>query len=406
MGYLKDTIKGLSWMTAFRVLYRVIGVIRIAIIAHLLSPYNIGLFGIVTIVLAFLEILTETGINIFLIQEKEDMEGYIDTAWVVSMVRGTLIALLIVATAGPISSFFNSPGSKILLYIVALVPFLRGFINPSVVKFQKDLLFHKEFAYRILVFTVESIVSVLGVIILRNPYGLVYGLVAGAVFELVYTFVVARPWPKLKFDKVKSGHVINQGKWVTLFGIFDYLYTQSDNIVVGRLLGVAPLGIYDNAYTISTSPLTEIGTVFYTVTFPVFSKISGDAARLKSAFIKNTLLNFVLMSAAGVFVFIFAAPIVHILFGNGWDAAIPVVKLLSILGVVRGVALSTGSLLIAKEKQKYSAVITFVSMLGLWVTIIPLVHLYGIIGAGISAIIGTLISLPFTIYFVNKTLKS
>lgn len=88
------------------------------------------------------------------------------------------------------------------------------------------------------------------------------------------------------------------------------------------------------------------------------------------------------------------------------DAAIPVVKLLSILGVVRGVALSTGSLLIAKEKQKYSAVITFVSMLGLWVTIIPLVHLYGIIGAGISAIIGTLISLPFTIYFVNKTLKS
>jgi len=172
-------------MTAFRVLYRVIGVIRIAIIAHLLSPYNIGLFGIVTIVLAFLEILTETGINIFLIQEKEDMEGYIDTAWVVSMVRGTLIALLIVATAGPISSFFNSPGSKILLYIVALVPFLRGFINPSVVKFQKDLLFHKEFAYRILVFTVESIVSVLGVIILRNPYGLVYGLVAGAVFELV-----------------------------------------------------------------------------------------------------------------------------------------------------------------------------------------------------------------------------
>jgi len=105
MGYLKDTLKGLSWMTAFRVLYRIIGIIRIAIIAHLLSPYGIGVFGVVTIVLAFLEILTETGINVFLIQQKEDLDGYFDTAWVVSIIRGILIAILIFVTAGPVSSF-------------------------------------------------------------------------------------------------------------------------------------------------------------------------------------------------------------------------------------------------------------------------------------------------------------
>lgn len=406
MGYLKDTIKGLSWMTAFRFLYRVIGIIRIAIIAHLLSPYNIGLFGVVTIVLAFLEILTETGINVFLIQEKEDLEGYFDTAWVVSIIRGALIAVLILATAGPVSTFFNSPGSKVLLYIVALVPLIRGLINPSVVKFQKDLLFHKEFAYRISVFAVESIVSVAGVIILRNPFGLVYGLIAGAIYEVIYTFIVARPWPKLKFDVIRSKRVINQGKWVTLFGIFDYFYTQSDNVAVGRLLGIAPLGIYDNAYTIATAPLTEVGNIFYTVTFPVFSKISGETSRLKSAFIKNTLANFILMSLGGVFIFVFAAPIVHILFGKGWEAAIPVVKLLSVLGVVRGVASSTGSLLMAKGKQKYTAIVTIVSTLGLWVTIIPLVHFYGIIGAGLAAIFGTLISLPLTVYYIFKTLKS
>ncbi|HUC94641.1 MAG TPA: oligosaccharide flippase family protein [Candidatus Saccharimonadales bacterium] len=406
MGYLKDTLKGLSWITALRVLYRVIGVIRIGIIAHLLTPYGIGIFGVVTIVLAFLEILTETGINVFLIQQKEDLDGYFDTAWVVSIIRGVLIAILIIATAGPVSSFFSSPESKLLLYLVALVPLIRGFINPSVVKFRKDLLFHKEFAYRILVFSVESVVSILGVIILRSTYGLVYGLIAGAIFELFYTFIVARPWPKFRFDAIKSKRVINMGKWVTIFGIFDYFYTQSDNIVVGRLLGVAPLGIYDNAYTISTAPLTEVGTIFYTVVFPVFSKISGEASRLKSAFIKNTLANVVLMTGAGIFIFIFAAPIVHILFGKGWEAAIPVVKLLSVLGVVRGVTGSTGSLLMAKEKQKYTAVITIVSTLGLWATIVPLTRAYGLIGAGMSAIFGTLISLPFTVYYVRKTLNS
>jgi lipopolysaccharide exporter len=404
MGYLKDAVKGVGWMTAFRVLYRAIGILRIAIIAHILTPFSLGVFGIVTIVLGFLEIITETGINIFLIQEKDDINGYINTAWVVSIVRGFLISLLIFFLAGPISRFFDSPVSKNLLYMAALIPLIRGLINPSIVKFKKDLQFNKEFLYRILIFIVESVVSVLGVIILKSVYGMIWGLLAGAVFEVLYTFIVARPWPKININQVKIRQVINRGKWVTLFGVFDYLFSQSDNIIVGRILGVAPLGIYQNAYKISTAPLTEVGTIFHTVTFPVFSKISGDTARLNKAFIKNTLVNFVLMSLAGIIIFIFASPIVNVLFGKGWEIAIPVVKLLSVLGVIRGVAGSTGSLLIAKGKQKYTAIMTIVSTVGLWVTIIPLTHAYGIIGAGIAAIIGTLISVPFTVYYVYKTL--
>jgi lipopolysaccharide exporter len=404
MGYLKDAIKGIGWMTAFRVLYRVIGLARIAIIAHILTPLSLGIFGIVTIVLGFLEIITETGINTFLIQEKDDVRNYLNTAWVVSIVRGFLISLLIFFLAGPISGFFNSPGSKNLLYIAASIPLIRGLINPSIVKFRKNLQFDKEFLYRILVFTIESVISVLGVIILKSVYGLIWGLLAGAVFEVLYTFAVMRPWPKLEFNLVKTKRVIERGKWVTLFGIFDYLYTQSDNIIVGRILGVAPLGIYQNAYKVSTAPLTEVGSIFFNVTFPVFSKISSEAERLKKAFIKNILVNFVLMGLAGIFIFIYAAPIVQILFGKGWESAIPVVKLLSVLGVVRGMVGATGSLLIAKKEQKSTAIVMIVSTLGLWATIIPLTHAYGIMGAGLSAIIGTLISVPFTVYYVYKTL--
>lgn len=406
MGYFKDAVKGVSWMTAFRVLYRVIGLVRIAIIAHLLTPLALGVFGIVSLVLAFLEIITETGINVFLIQEKDEAEGYFNTAWVLSILRGIIISLLIVIAAGPISDFFNSPASKNLLYLSALVPLIRGLINPVIVKFQKELHFHKEFKYRLSVFFVECLVSVLGVVYTKSVFGLVWGMIASAIYEVLYTFIVVKTWPKFALDKVKASKIINKGRWMTLYGIFDYLYTQSDNIIVGRILGVAPLGIYQNAYKISTAPLTEVGNIFFKVTFPIFSKISKETTRLKSAFIKNTLVNFVLMGLGGIFIFTFASPIVKIILGNGWESAIPVVKLLSILGVVRGVASSTGSLLVARGMQKYIAIITIVSTMGLWLTILPLTNAYGIAGAGLSAIIGTLVSLPFTAYFVLKTLRT
>ena len=403
MSYFKDTIKGLSWMTGFRVAYRLIGIVRIGIIAHILSPYSLGIFGIATISLGFLEIITETGINIFLIQEKENIDDYIDSAWVVSIFRGIIISIIIVATAGIVSTFFKSPDSKYLLYVAALVPLIRGFINPAVVKFQKNLLFNKEFFYRVSMYFAEAIFSIAGALILRNPLGLIFGLVGGAIYELIYTFIVAKPLPRFVINFTRVKRVIRRGIWVTFFGIFEYIYTQSDNIIVGRMLGISSLGIYQNAYKISTTPLTEVGDIFFRVTFPIFSKISGERERLKRAFVKTTIVNATLMVLAGIFVYIFASPIVKIIFGQGWEAAIPVVRLLAVFGVTRGIAVSPNTFLVAKSKQKYSAIVAFVSAAGLLITIMPLIRSYGIIGAGLAAIIGTLISLPLTIYFVNKT---
>lgn len=392
-------------MTAFRVAYRAISILRIAIIAHLLTPFGLGVYAIATISLGFLEIITETGINVFLVQEEGDINKYINTAWVVSIVRGVLISLLIFTTATPVSGFFHSPESKNLLYLVSLVPLIRGFINPSIVKFQKELQFNKEFLYRVSVFFVESILSVTGALMTRSALGLIFGLIGGAIYEVFFTFFIIGPKPVFSWEIMKIRQILRRGMWVTLYGVFDYIYTTSDNIIVGRMLGITPLGIYSNAYKISTTPLTEVGDVFYRVTFPVFSKISAEKSRIKNAFIKNTAVNAILMTGAGIFIFIFAKMIVQIVLGPGWDAAIPVVKLLAVLGVVRGIASSTGSLLMAKKRQKDTAIIAIISSLGLLIPIVPLVNTYGIMGAGFAAIIGTLVSLPFTFYYVYRIFK-
>ncbi|MCX6706305.1 MAG: oligosaccharide flippase family protein, partial [Candidatus Woesebacteria bacterium] len=148
MGYFKDTLKGLSWMGGLRGSTRIIAFIKILILARILSPNEFGLFGIAMLFLSLLEIISETGVNIFLIQEGDDIDSFIDTAWIVSIVRGILIALVLFLLSPTISRFFNSPQSLNIMYLISLAPLIRGFINPSVVKFQKNLLFAKEFIYR------------------------------------------------------------------------------------------------------------------------------------------------------------------------------------------------------------------------------------------------------------------
>ena len=96
MGYLKQTVINVSWAGILRASTRIITFIRIIVLARILTPSQFGVFGIASLVLSFLEILTETGINVFLIQEKKAIKYYINDAWLVSILRGILISVFII----------------------------------------------------------------------------------------------------------------------------------------------------------------------------------------------------------------------------------------------------------------------------------------------------------------------
>ena len=405
MGYLKDTVKGVTWVGAFRGFTRIIAFAKTAILARILIPAQFGLFGIASLALAFLEMLVETGINVFLVQEKEDIDKYIDTAWAVSILRGIIISFVVFCISKPVSIFFKSSDSLMLLYLIAIVPFIRGFINPSLVKLQKELKFKKEFWFRSTIFLFDAGVTVILALTIRSATSLVWGLIAGAALEVLLSFIFTRPTPKLSFEKAKAKQIINRGKWMTGAGIFQYLFRQGDDAVVGKILGTSSLGLYQVAYKISSLPISEVADVIARVTFPVYMKISEDKKRLKDAFYKTVLAVSVLVIPFGLVIFLFSREIILLILGDKWLEAVPVLKVLSIYGVIRAVINPSLTVFLAVKKQELVTLITFFSILGLAVSIVPLVIKFGIVGAGISTIIGSIVSLPFVVYYSWKVLS-
>lgn len=405
MGYFKDTIKGISWAGSLRLSTRLIAFFRIAILARILTPAQFGVFGIAAFALAFVEIVTETGINVFLIQEKKKIDDYIHTAWIVSIVRGIIISLAIALSAPFIASFFNSPESYFLLVLIGAVPFIRGFINPSIIKFQKELEFQKEFWFRLLIFFVDAATAIILVFLIREPIGLVWGLIAGAVLEVILSFLFVKPTPRFIFERERIKRVVGRGKWVTFAGIFDYLFRNLDDMSVGKLLNTSSLGLYQMAYKLSELPITEISVVISKVTFPVFTKISGDAKRLRKAFLKTIIAISGLIIPIGFLLVFFPAEIIQVVLGSQWLEAAVVLQVLAIFGIFRALSGSISILFLAVQKQEIVSLVTFVNMVGLVITVIPLVLMFGMIGAGISAIIGSLLGLFVSLYFAFRILK-
>ncbi len=400
MNYFPTAFKGASWFSVLRIVIRGLSIVKIAILARLLLPSQFGEFGIATILLGLLEIFTETGINVFLLQEKSDPEKYLDTAWVISIVRGLTICLLILLSAPLVSQFFRVTHIIPLIYLISLVPLVRGFINPMIVKFQKNLLYHQEFVYRSSIIFVESAVIIFLAYFTRSVYSFAWGLIISAFVEVIISHLFVNPRPKLNLNVIQAREILIRGKWVTGFGIMEYVYTQSDNVVVGRFLGQSSLGIYQNAYKLSVLPLTEIGEVFYKVTFPIFVRLTQYPDRLKKAAIKSSLILVSLLFVSSFLLFYLAQPIINIFLGPNWQAAVPIIRALAFLGFLRGLGYSFNSLFLALKKQHRVAIITTTSAAGLLLSIIPLVNTYGLSGAAYSAMFGAALALVPATYFV------
>jgi O-antigen/teichoic acid export membrane protein len=404
VGYKKDVVVGISWITILRVATRAIAFLKTIFLARILAPSQFGAYGVALIVLGFLETMTETGVNVLLIQE-EKTDKYINTAWVISIIRGFIIALFIIILTPYIVQFFRSPESAVLLYAISIVPFLRGFINPSVAKFQKELRFRAEFNYRLAIFFVDSITAIVVTLMTNHPIGIVIGLIAGVITEVILSYLIVRPLPIYEFNRDYINKLVHRGKWITASGVFNYLFHNADNFVVGRLLGTTSLGIYQVAYSLSIMPITEISDIFSRVTFPVFKKISGDRNRLRKAFSKTMLVIIILTIPFGLVFYFFSEQIVALVLGEKWSAVASLLPMLGIFGVIRGISGSTSSLFLAVGKQEYVTVVTFVSVLGLILPLVPLIMAYGMLGAAISALVGSIVALPFMAYYTWKVFR-
>ena len=405
MSLKKAFFKGASWVALLRGSTRMLAIVKLAIVARILTPEQVGLYGLAFLVISLLEVFTETGVNVFLIQEKKKLEEYVSTAWVVSIARGMFIAVIIILFSPVVARFFTAPDLNYLLLLVAAVPLLRGFINPSLVKFQKEMDFKKDFWFRFIIFMVDATTAIFITWFTKSPVGLIWGLIVGVIVEVVMSFIYISPRPRFEFEIGKIKQIINRGKWITGTGIFEYVFKNGDDIFIGKILGEGSLGIYQYAYKIATLPISEVADVFGKVALPLFVNISDNKKRLKKIYLKSTAGIVMLVLPFAAILFFFSSQVVYLLLGEQWLAAAPVLQVLVVYSILRAGIEPAMRVFLALKKQEYTSWITLVSLLVMFTFIYPLSQAYGLVGVGISTILASLVSLPLVIYFVLKVFK-
>jgi len=387
-----------------RSLSKFILLFKTIIIARLLFPHDVGLFGLASLILAMTELPFLTGFNAAIIQG-ENIKKHLDSAWTVNIIRGFFLAGLLYLIAPYGAHFFNNPTVVPIARVLSLMFIVTAFENLGVTLLDKEMKFNRRFFYDIGGVIIQVVSVVIFALLFRNVWALVAGAIAGRAGYVLLSFLVHPYRPRLNFNLAGALHLYKYGKWIGIAGIGSFLVAQGDAIAVGKLIDTSHLAFYQMAFSLGLLPVVETVSVLGGVLFPLFANIQNDVIRLKSVFLRVSKFIYAFMMPAGFGLFILAHEVVQFVYGSRWLPMVPVLYVIIIYGFVRSFEYLATPLLQGIGKPKTTFLNSLLQAGVLFALIIPLTHKFGIVGTAWAAVGGLLAGQVYLLFTVKKEIK-
>ncbi len=400
---LKTFFTGLSWTAAARGLSSIGTVARYVVFVRLLKPFDFGVIGSATLVCSALLAGTDPVMGQALIQQKDEIDPYLDTLFTTYLVRGLIIGLILVVFSGPLGAFFHLGDSYTVFWAMVPLPILRSIQSPRLVSLYRQLDFHFATILNVSEVAASFIFGLMAVLYWRDWRGLVFSLVVGAAVRDILTYWLFPHWPRLSFSMARAKTMLSFGLWFSFGTLCDFIAKQLDNLVVGHLLGPGALGTYQMAFRAGEMPVAEFTTSAFVVTFPMVARLRGDRHARSRLFWSVIAVVAAVGVAYAAFIFAFGAQTVLRLFGPAWIHAVIPLKVLCIYGLLQGFLVVGRSFLSGLGHPERYVIPAAVRAGVLAIAIYPLTALHGPTGAAAAGVISILVALPIMGYLLQQS---
>ena len=314
--------RGAGWLYAYRWIERLLDFAAVLVLARILSPDDFGLVAIAASFVTIIEGLAAFDVTKALIRFRDEARDLYDSAWTLSVARGVLAALVMLA----IAPLLTDGRIGAVMCALAASPVLTGLANPRFVAFERDLVYSKLAAQALSARVGSFCVTVAVAILTRSFWALVVGMLIGSLITLVLSYLLRPYRPRVSFARVAD--IFGFSGWLSLTTIVTTLSMQTDKLIVGRLLGVADAGLYFMTQRVGVLPTRELVSPLQRVLFPSFSGVAHDRQRLRRVVRESINVLGSLSLPAGCGFALVAGDFVPLALGEKWTAIVPLLVVL------------------------------------------------------------------------------
>lgn len=252
---VRRTAIGATWMVAWRMVTRILGLASTLILARVLVPADFGLLAMATTFAAVIEALSQLGLQDALVRHPEG-ETLLDTGFTLQLGRAVATSLVVALAAPAAAWWFQEPRLTPVLLVLAASSLVAGAENIGIVEFRRELRFGRQFALLSGPRLLQVAVTIPLALALQSYWALLVGIVVARLARTAMTYVVHPYRPRLRLAGWRKLAGLSFWTWVTCLA--SVAWDRCDPFVLGPLVGPARLGVYLLALEVASLPASEL----------------------------------------------------------------------------------------------------------------------------------------------------
>jgi O-antigen/teichoic acid export membrane protein len=397
------TVRGVAVNAVFLVVVEAATLAQGLIVARLLGPSQVGLYGIVSVTVMTLIALKRVGIDEAYVQQEEaNQESEFQLAFTLELMLSLLFALLIAVSAPILAAVYHDDRLLALTLAVSYLPIAFALQAPLWIFF-RQMDFIRQRSLQAVVPIVTFVVTIPLVLVGVGVWSLVIGAFAGNVAAVVLAIRLSPYRLGIRYDRAATRRYF-AFSWPIFVVTAGGLITGQGQILAFKLEGgLAAAGFLSLAVAL-TRYADRADQVISPAIYPAICAVRDRTATLEELFVKSCRASAIWSVGFGAVFVLFAPDLVHFALGSKWNGAVLLLQGLAVVAALyqlgfgwiafsRGVGRPRPP---AVEAVAAVAVFAFVAL--------PALAIWGR-GAYVAAMIGSSLAvLAVRAYFVRRLL--
>ena len=267
------------------------------ILTRILSPDDFGLMALVSSFMIGLAMFSDMGIAPSIQQSKRgDDPAFLDTAWTIKVIRGFILFAVSCAMAWPLALFYDIPALAWVFPAAASSMLVGGFVSTRIDTAARHLQVGRLTVVELLSQLIGILITVGAALILRDVWALVWGIVLGAFVQLLMIrYMLPGHVDRFRMEPEARNEIVKFGKWIFFSTICGFLLFQGDRLILGRVLNLDHLGVYNIALFLASVP-SQLGSAIAGRLFiPMYREHPPSESEANRRTMQRTRMGFTLL---------------------------------------------------------------------------------------------------------------
>jgi O-antigen/teichoic acid export membrane protein len=399
----RRTVRGVAVNATFLLVVEAAALAQGLIVARLLGPKEVGLYGVVSITATTLIALKRVGIDeAFVQQDEQDQEQEFQRAFTLELGLAVLFALLIAIAAPVVSAAYGEPRLLPLTLAVAYLPIAFALQAPLWIFFRR-MDFIKQRSLQAVVPLTTFAVTVPLVIAGVGVWSLVIGAFAGNVASAILSVRVSPYRLGIRYDRASLKRYLAFSWPVFVVTACGLIMAQGQIFIFDLEGGLTATGFVALAVAL-TRYADRADAVVSPAIYPAVCAVREQPATLERLFATAARASAIWSLAFGMLFVLFAPDLVAFVLGHKWDGAIPLLQGLAASGALYYLGFSWIAFARGLGRPRPPALESFAALVVFATVAVPLLFASGATAYVLAMVGSSLVVLAIRAWFVKQLL--